>query len=86
MTLNKNEKLISKKRKETYWCYEHNRFHRYKYKGKPSQTWLNCLNTNNFGGYKKDMTDTQILAHTLPKSLKRYSIESHKKTIGSMKQ
>ena len=80
--------LINSFPKQTYWCNKHESFHKYKYKGNTSKTWLNCLkqNSNNFSKFKKDMKNSEILHLTLNKSLKRYSIDSHKKTIGSMKQ
>ncbi len=88
MTSIKNLKSKFKPRLETYWCVKHNCFHKYKFKGKPSKTWIDCLNenTSNFGGFKKDIKDSEILHLTINKNLRNYSIQSHKRTIGSRKQ
>ena len=91
-----NLKLIRKRRLRIltnsmdlpYWCYKHKCFHKYMYKGNKSKTYIDCLNANlsNFGGYKKYMKQSEIIHLTLNKSLRSYSIDSHKKAKGSRKQ
>ena len=63
----------------TYFCTVHKRFHKYLYKGIPSQTYLKCLKSGNILKFKDDYTNTELFNMDFSKKWTQEKADYYKK-------
>jgi len=70
----------------TYFCRLHNRFHKYLFKNKPSQTYLKCLQSGNILKFKDDFSNNELFRMDFSKKWNQEKADYYKKSRGSGKQ
>ena len=63
----------------SFYCIEHNRFHKHLYKGKPSQTYLKCLKSGNILKFKDDFSTSELFRMNFSKKWNQDNADYYKK-------